>query len=81
MSAIRVQCSPLTNLIYAGRINKTGDAWSGAKVDVTSDVLGAVITYVGAGNVITVNTNGIPAYEIEVRTIAGPVPAPIGETK
>jgi hypothetical protein len=66
---LRVQVSPLTNLIYVGRINKAGDAWSGEKTDVTSDVLGAVIQKIGVGNVITVNANGVPAYEIEVRAL------------
>jgi len=69
MSSLRVQCSPLTGTIYAGRINKGGTAWAGNKTDVTSDVLGAVIQKVGAGNVITVNVNGKPSFEIEVRAI------------
>jgi hypothetical protein len=59
----------LTELIYVGRVNKAGDAWLGEKTDVTSDVLGAVIQKIGAGNVIIVNANGVPAYEIEVRAI------------
>lgn len=71
MGKLRVQCSPLTEIIYAGRINKEGSAWAGEKTDVTSDVLGAVIQKIGAGNVITVNVNGKPAYEIEVRAIKG----------
>lgn len=70
MSKLRVQCSPFTEIIYAGRINKAGTAWAGEKTDVTSDVLGAVIQKVGAGNIITVNQNGKPAFEIEVRAIA-----------
>jgi hypothetical protein len=76
VSALRVQCSPLTQTIYAGRINKAGDAWSGEKTDVTSDVLGAVIQKVGVGNVITVNANGVPAYEIEVRAVAAKTEVP-----
>jgi hypothetical protein len=70
VSTLRIQCSPLTGTIYAGRVNKSGTAWAGQKADVTSDVLGAVIQKVGAGNIITVNVNGQPAYEIEVRAIA-----------
>lgn len=69
MSKLRVACSPLTNNIYAGRANKDATAWSGEKHDVTSDVIGAIIQYVGAGNVISVNENGQPAYEITVRDI------------
>lgn len=69
MSRLRIQCSPITATIYAGKVNKAGTAWSGEKVDVTSDVLGAVIQKIGAGNIITVNENGVPAFEIEVRDI------------
>lgn len=73
MSRIRVQTSPLTNTIYAGRISKTESAWQGEKYDVTSDVIGSIIQYVGPGNVISVNENGKPAYEIEVRVIKAEV--------
>jgi hypothetical protein len=73
MSKIRVQPSPLTQTIYAGRINKDGTAWQGEKHDVTSDVIGSIIQYVGVGNVISVNENGQPAYEIEVRAIKAEV--------
>lgn len=69
MSKLRIQCSPITGTIYAGRINKAGDAWAGKKTDVTSDVLGAIIQKIGAGNIITVNENGVPAFEIEVRDV------------
>lgn len=70
MTKIRIQCSPLTENIYAGRVNKAGTAWAGEKTDVTRDVLGAVIQKISAGNIITVNENGKPAYEIEVRAVA-----------
>jgi hypothetical protein len=72
MSKLRIQCSPLTGTIYAGRINDAGTAWKGQKTDVTSDVLGAVIHKVGVGNIITVNCDGKPAYEIEVRAVKDP---------
>lgn len=80
MSKLRVACSPLTGTIYAGRVNKAGTAWSGEKHDVTSDVIGAVIEKVGAGNIITVHENGRAAYEIEVRAIQAPAQEP-GEQK
>ncbi len=69
MNKLRVACSPLTGTIYAGRANKDGTAWAGEKHDVTSDVFGAVIQKIGAGHVVTVNENGAPTYEIEVRRI------------
>lgn len=39
----RIACSPLTGTIYMGRVTKDGTAFTGAKTDVTSDVLGAII--------------------------------------
>ena len=39
----RIACSPLTGAIYMGRVTKDGTAFAGAKTDVTSDVLGAII--------------------------------------
>lgn len=80
MNKLRVACSPLTGIIYAGRPNKAGTAWAGEKHDVTSDVIGAVIEKVGAGNIITVHENGRAAYEIEVRAIQAPAQEP-GEQK
>lgn len=72
---LRVGCSPLTNTIYAGRLNAAGDTWAGDKHDVTSDCLGAVIQYVGADHVATVNENGVPTWKITVRRAdAGPTP-------
>lgn len=70
MSTLRVACTAITKRIQAGRVNKAGDSFIGNPVDVTSDVLKAIIDKVGAGNVVTVNENGAPAYEIEVRRAA-----------
>lgn len=67
---IRVQISPLTRTIYAGRINAAGNAWSGEKHDVTSDVVGAIIEKVGAGNALRVTRHDGQVFEIEVRAIA-----------
>lgn len=39
----RIACSPLTGRIFSGRINKAGTAFLDGKVDVTSDVLKAVV--------------------------------------
>ena len=39
----RIACSPLTGRIYSGRLNKMQTAYVGEKLDVTSDVLRAVI--------------------------------------
>ena len=38
-----IAMSPITGRIYSGRANKSLTSWEGAKKDVTSDVLKAVI--------------------------------------
>jgi len=38
-----IATSPLTGTIFAGKANKTGTAFTGRKVDVTSDVMRALI--------------------------------------
>jgi len=43
MMNIRISTSPLTGRIYAGRLNKKGNAFLDGKMDATSDVLRAVI--------------------------------------
>lgn len=40
---MRIACSPLTGRIFAGRVNKAGNAFVGNKTDVTGDVLRALI--------------------------------------
>ena len=39
----RIACTALTGRIVSGRVNKEGNAFTGQKKDVTSDVLKAVI--------------------------------------
>lgn len=68
-SPIRVACSALTKTIFAGRITADGLAFRDGKVDVTSDVLKAVIEFVGTGKTATVFMDGKPTYEIEVRRV------------
>lgn len=69
MSNLRVKVSPLTNIIYAGSLIKNGTLWGANQTDVTSDVIGAIINYVGDDQKITVNKDSKPAYEISVRKI------------
>ena len=47
MSKLRVQVSPITNTIYAGSLIQHGQLYGANKTDVTSDVIGAIIQYVG----------------------------------
>ena len=39
----RLACSPLTGTIFLGTVNRDGNAFIGAKIDVTSDFLRTVI--------------------------------------
>lgn len=41
MSDLRLGCSPITNTIYAGKIDKSG-MWIGLKHDVTKDAVKSV---------------------------------------
>lgn len=67
---LHVACSPLSKSIYAGSVGKDGCSWLSDRTDVTSAAIGAVIEHIGAGHVLTVDLNGKPAFEIEVRAIA-----------
>ena len=69
VAKITVACAALSNRIYAGRVNKAGNAFLDGKQDVTSDVLKAVIDKVKPGHVETVTVDGVPKYEIEVREV------------
>lgn len=70
MKNIRVATSILTKTIYAGKINKEGTYFlSDKKVDVTSDVLKAVIDYIGVNNTHTVSSDDQPLFEISVTKI------------
>ena len=67
MKNFRIATAALSGRIYAGRVNKAGTSFLDGKVDVTSDVLKAVIEKVTPGHIVTVEVDGKPAYEIEVR--------------
>lgn len=56
-----------TGRIYAGKLNKAGNAFLDGKQDVTSDVLKAIIDKIKPGKIEVVTIDGAPAYEIEVR--------------
>jgi hypothetical protein len=52
--------------ICCGYINKAGDAFLSGKTDVTSDVLKAVVEYIGVGQEAQVKANGAVRYVIRV---------------
>jgi len=52
MSKIRIGVSPLTNKIFAGRLNKSETMWAGEKHDVTDECVMAVVQYIKGERVI-----------------------------
>lgn len=74
-SEVHVGCSPLTNAIYAGRINRARSEWV-SKQDVTGQACGAVVEHVlNNKGPVTVTLNGVPTYEISVRVLVAPTEA------
>jgi hypothetical protein len=67
---MRIATAALSGRIYLGRSSKDGTHFVGNKTDVTSDVLKAIIDKVGPGNIVTVEVDGKPAFEIEVRQVS-----------
>lgn len=61
-----IAASALTPRIYCGRVNKVGDAFLTGKVDVTSDVLKAVVDYIGVSNEAQVKVDGVTKYIVRV---------------
>jgi len=45
-SKIRIGLSPITNTIFAGRLNKAGTMWKGEKYDVTDECVMTVVSYI-----------------------------------
>lgn len=70
MAKITVACAALTGTIYAGRINKAGNAFLDGKQDVTSDVLKAIIEKVKPGHAVFVNVDGEPKFKLEVTEVS-----------
>lgn len=69
MKPLHIACSPLTNTIYAGHVDKAGTAWS-SQQDVTGAACGAVANHVIArGGKVVVHRNGEPWVEISAREV------------
>ena len=76
MTNYHVDCSPITNRIYAGRVDKSGQNWA-SKSDVTGAACGAVIEHVLTnGEPVTVSVNGEPKYRILVEDLTDPKSPP-----
>lgn len=72
MTNYHVACSPLTNRIFAGRIDKRGQTWA-SRSDVTGPACGAVVEHVLAnGGPVDVSVNGVPTYRILVEDMRDP---------
>jgi len=46
MTKLRVGVSPLTNTIFAGKLNKDGTMWAGDKHDITDEAVMSVVQYI-----------------------------------
>lgn len=66
---LRVACSALTSTIYVGQVEKDGMTFKDGKEDVTSDVLKAVVDFVGPGTSKVIRSDGKPKYKITVEEI------------
>jgi hypothetical protein len=66
---IRIACTALQKRIVAGQPNKDHLTLRGGGQDVTSDVLKAVIEFIGVGCTKPVTKNGVPVFEISVRAV------------
>lgn len=71
MAKLHVSTSPITNRIYCGSVNKTGNEWLSNKTDVTGEALAAAAQHaIKAGESVVVTCNGEPAYRISVEKIS-----------
>lgn len=65
MTKLKVGCSPLTGIIYAGRVLKNG-MWTNGKQDVTDDAVGAVAQHLlYAGELFQFDFRG-KTYQLKV---------------
>jgi len=61
---MKIAKSPVTNTIYAGRLNKNGTMWIGKKTDVTSDVIDSVFDLVRVKRIFFKTTKGFKELKI-----------------
>ena len=52
MAKLRVGVSPLTNTIFAGKLNKTETMWVGDKHDITDEAVMSVAQYIKKERVV-----------------------------
>lgn len=71
MKKLKVACSQLTNVIYAGQVNEKKGLWVGEKQDVTMDCLIATIEHaLNFGAPIEIlNQSGKVEFEITVKDL------------
>lgn len=65
---LKLGVSPLTDTVFAGRLNKKGNMWQ-QKVDVTEQFLGCVIQYFKPGTENTISADGKPVAKITIEMI------------
>ncbi len=65
-SALRVACAAVSGKLYAGRISRDGSTFVGTPIDVTSDVLAALLDYCPIGQQRVIRANGKAVYTLQV---------------
>ena len=75
MSKIRIGVSPVTNVIYAGRLSKDGSMWVGEKHDVTEDAVRSVAEHLLKDNSILTFEAKVKKYCLSVtESVESPTP-------
>jgi hypothetical protein len=67
---LKLGVSPITNTVFAGRVNKKGDMWID-KVDITKQFLACVVDYFSKEGITVIRANGEPILEITVTDLRG----------
>ncbi len=65
---LKLGVSPLTNTVFAGRVNKEGNMWID-KVDVTEQFLSCCCDYFEKNTKNTISADGEPVFTITVEEI------------
>jgi len=65
---LKLGVSPLTNTVFAGRVNKKGDMWLD-KVNVTEQFLSCVLTYFEDKTENIISADGKPIAKITIERL------------
>jgi len=63
----RIACTAIGKRIMLGKVAKNGTDFIGTPVDVTSDVIAAIIDKFGTTQTHVIQANGVTKYEITIK--------------